>query len=552
MNYYISSVNLYKRFLLFLKPYIKTGILIGFLMLLSSLLQLPVPLLTRYLIDNIIPVKDLHLLNYLSILLIVIILLNNVISYYHQVLIVNYRVKVEKDIRNALMKNAFLGSLSFFEQEHTGYLQSRLDSDVDAVGHLFLETILEIVMDCLTFVVGVCLLFYLNVKLAIVTILSLPFFVFSFHFFSQKMNKLTLTRQEKWARFRGFLVEVISEIKQIKIFSKQNELLDKGNIYLEDALKSDKKLEIYNAIASIVIGLTGTILPLFVLWYGVRQIIFGTFTLGGFIAFNSCISYLYGPVRNIVNINLDIHSSLAAAQRIFEIIDIQPETKRFGIQTVKTINEVSFSNVTFCFPNREKHCGINNISFTLKKGAVLTVIGETGSGKSTIARLLLGFDVPEQGEIKINNTPYNKFDLLTIRNKITLVPQEPNLFSGSLLDNIVFFHKDYDKKFINYLLDVCVLKDFVSKLPMGLDTNLQEAGVGLSGGEKQRIAIARALYVKPDILILDEATSAIDIVTEKKLLEHLFNLPWNPGILFITHKKTFVNKADKILDLNVK
>ncbi len=549
MEYYKKAWKTYKRFLKFLKPYWKVGVVVGFLMLITALLHLPAPLLTKFLIDRIVPQKNHFLLNILCLILVGVILLSNLLNYTQQVMLVNYRIKVERDIRNLLIAKIMQGKLTFFESHATGYLLSRIDSDVDAVGHLFIETILSLLMDTLTFIVGAGLLFYLNVKLAIVSIISLPVFVFSFHYFSKKMNQLTMVKQEKWAQFRGIITEILSEVKTLKLFGTKEFAIKKSRKSLEEALESDKKLEIYGIISGIAIGLTGVILPLFVLWYGIRDIILGNFTVGGFIAFNTCIGYLYDPVKSFVSLNIDIHSSIAAAERIFQIIDLQEETKQFGTIPLKMLKSLEFKEVTFHYPEREEKSGIEEISFKLKKGEKLAIVGETGSGKSTIVRLIAGFDTPDRGEILINGKNYQNYSLETIRNKIAIVPQEPPLLSGTIIENIVFFEKEYARGFIEELIKLCALKKTIERFPEGLNTDVFEEGVGLSGGEKQRIAIARALYRKPDLLIFDEATSALDRETEEEIFGNLLNLEWNPAIIWISHREYLLDRFEKVLRL---
>ncbi len=550
MNYYKKSWKIYKRFLKFLKPYWGVGVIVGVLMIISALLQLPAPLLTRYLIDTIVPAKNLKLLNLLCLLLVGIILFNNFISYVYQLMLIKYRINVERDIRNLLIDRVFSGKILFFEKNQTGYILSRVDSDVDAIGHLFIETILDIVMDVLTFIVGAGLLIYLNLKLAIISLLSLPVFVFSFHFFSRKMNEFTMINQEKWANFRGVLTEILSQVKTLKLFGKSSFAREKIESNLEQALESDKNLSVYNVISSIAIGITGVVLPLFVLWYGVREIILGNFTVGGYIAFNTCIGYLYDPVKSFISLNLDIHSSIAAAERIFNIIDLENEAGYFGTKNLPGISTIEFKNVSFFYPDREEKSGIENISFSLSKGEKIAIVGETGSGKSTIVRLLSGFDIPQKGKILINGRDYREYSLSEIRKRIAVVPQEPPLLSGSILENIVFFEKEYDINFVKELIKKCQLEKTIERMPDALETNVFEDGIGLSGGEKQRIAIARALYRRSDVIVFDEATSALDKETELALFENLLQLEWQPLIIWISHRQYLLKKFNKILRLS--
>lgn len=547
-GYYKKSLSIYSRFLRFLIPYWKIGAVLGILMIFSALLQLPAPLLTRHLIDVIVPAKDLTALNLFVLLLIGVVVSSNITGYVMSRLQIGYRNKIEVDIRSLLFEKILRTPLSFFERNKVGYLESRISSDVNAVSTLFMETLLNLLVNGLTFMVGVGICFYLHMELAIISLMSLPIFIISFHVFSKKMNQLTMERQEQWAMFRGDTTEFLSQAKIIKSFNKVKRIFQIYMKSLAVAIASKKKQEIYNVISSIAVGLTATILPLFVLWYAVKEIIEGQFTVGGFIAFNTCIGYLYDPVSSIVSLNINIHSALAAAERIFQIIDSPEEADAFAAENLETIREIRLDNVSFYYSGKEKR-GITNVSYVANKQKLSAVVGETGKGKSTIARLLLGFDVPQEGELLIDGRDYKNYSLHSIRERIAYVPQEPELLSGTIFDNITFFSKNCDEALLKDVVRYCMLEDTLKRFKSGLDTDVFESGTGLSGGEKQRIAIARALMTRPDFLLLDEATSAIDPQTEAVLTENITTLPWKPGIIMITHKHHFLDKCDSILKI---
>jgi ABC-type bacteriocin/lantibiotic exporter with double-glycine peptidase domain len=549
MGYYKKSSKIYLRFLGFLKPYWLVGVVAGTLMIISALLQIPLPLLTKYLIDTIVPAKDLGSLNLFALLLVGVVAIKNLIDYYQNRLLINYRNQVEADIRSLLFKKILKARTGLLEKLKVGYIESRISSDVSAVGSLFLETILGLIINFLTFCVGVALCFYLNAELAIVSLISLPIFIISYHAFSKRMNQLTKINQEKWASLRGNAVEYITQSNVIKVFNKAKTIIQVYVHCLNEAIQSNKKLQLLNLVSGIVIGITAVVLPLFVLWYGVRQIIMGQFTLGGFIAFNTCIDYLYNPVKSFVSININIHAALAAAERIFEVLDYEEETSQFGHVRLQEIRSIQMENVYYYYNAQEKR-GVENVSLHLDKGKKLAIIGETGKGKSTIARLILGVDVPREGRILINRKEYREYDIHALRDHIAYIPQEPSLFSGSILDNMLFFSESPDKSTLEQILHWCVLEDTIKRFPMGLDTNVFEAGTGLSGGEKQRIAIARAVLRKTDIIIFDEATSAIDPETEKILVPNMLALPWQPGIILISHRYAHLGKFDSVLNLN--
>jgi len=357
--YYKESFQLYRHFLKFLKPYWKVGAIAGLLMIISALLQLPSPLLTKYLIDKIVPLKNLEMLNLFTLVLVGVVLLDNGIDYLRSFLLIKYRYLVEKDIRSTLFNKVLYAQLSFIEKEKVGYMASRIDNDVEAIRNLFMDTLLNLAVNMLTFIVGVGLCFYLNTRLAIVSLVSLPLFIISFHVCSRRMNRLTAERQEQWARLRGTTVEYISQVKVIKSFFKIKEFFQFYISFLDTAISSSRKQEVFNVISNIAIGITGVLLPLFVLWYGVREIIMGNFTLGGFIAFNTCISYLYNPVQSFVSLNIDIHSALAAAKRIAEIFRLNDETTLFGSKRIQTLQSIELKHVSYYYDEKEKR-GIKN------------------------------------------------------------------------------------------------------------------------------------------------------------------------------------------------
>lgn len=549
MSYYRESIRSYVRFLRFLAPYRGIGLLAGALMLLSSGLQLPMPLLMRYLIDVVVPARNLTYLSRLIFLLIGILLLSQVLIYLEKRLLVTYKNHVQRDLRTSLFKKLLTTRQSTLERETIGYFQARVDSDVDAISSLLMDTLLGAVVDILTLAVGVSLLFYFNAELALVGIMSLPAFILCYHLFSKRIHALAAKRQDSWARLRGTQVELAGQARVIKSFNRSNVILSLFATKLGQAIESDRILALTNVVATIAIGLTGAVLPFFILWYGIRQIILGGFTLGGFVAFNSCVGFLYGPVQNLAATNIAIQAALASAQRIFEILSYEEDDASFGTISLHEIQSVRLQEVSYVYDREEKR-GLENVSLSLERGNVMAVVGATGGGKSTLGQLLVGLRVPTSGRILFNSVDYTQYDLAAIRTRIGYVPQEPDLLSGSIRDNITFFETSTDRALLDSVVAWCVLEQTIRRCAKRLDTHVLEAGGGLSGGEKQRIAIARALYRKPDLLILDESTSALDIETEKELMPHLLHLPWRPAVLLITHRRSFLHSVDKVLSLS--
>ncbi len=516
-------------------------------MLFSALLQLPTPLLTRYLIDVIVPAGDLLLLNLFSLVLIGLIVLLNFISYTQRRFLIVYRNKVDQNLREKVFSKFFTFNFQLFEKERIGYWESRLDNDVNRVQRLFYETALDIIINFLTFIVGVGLLLYLNYRLALISFILLPVFIITFHLFSRKIHHLSQENQEAWAQLNGRSVEYLGQNLPVRVFGRVKRVLELYQKVLSAAIQKAQKLELYSEVSSIVIGLVAAVIPLFVLWYGMREIIIGSFTLGGFIAFNSCIGYLYNPVRSLVGLNIDIHSAVASAERIFEIMDGPDEDVQFGDIELKEINQIEFSKVSFDYDERGR--GIRDVSFVLNRSEKIRISGLTGSGKSTILKLLIGLYRVTDGKILINGQNIYEYRLESLRQRIGYVGQEAELLSGTIEENIVFFEKNVDVALLDEVVTICELKSIEGRFINGFKTDLLEGGEGISGGERQRIALARALYRRPDLLLLDESSSALDIKTEQKIFEKLMRLSWKPAIIFVTHRQQNEKYFDKVLEI---
>lgn len=544
------SLGAYKSLLGFLRPFAGRAVGAGGLMLVGALLQLPAPLLTRYLFDRVIPEADPVRLNLFILALVALVLLGIAISLLQTRLLLACRYGAEAALRTQILKRFLGAKQSFMGPEASGYLVSRLDDDVAQIQHLFLDPLLTIALQSLTFVVGVGLLFHLHPRLAFVAILSLPAFVLTYTIFSRRVQGMMGARQESWARFRAHLQESIAQSTLLQAFSLKDVFGTRCDLLARSALEASRRFEFTQTLASTLTGLTAAALPVFILWYGIREILQGRFTVGGFIAFNTCVGYLYNPVRAMVSMRLDIQASMGAGQRVLDMLAAPQESMGFGSTPLEEFRSLDVRDLSFVYPGREGS-GLQGVSFTLRAGDSLGIVGETGSGKSTLARLLLGFDAPSSGFININGRDFRDFDLASSRSQIGFVPQEPALFQGTILENLTLFDSTSDPLWVSALLDFCLLRESLDRFPQGMSTSVQEAGSGLSGGEKQRVAIARALYRKPGLLIVDEGTSAMDPETEGRILDQILNLPWRPAVLFITHRHALLERFGSVLRVSL-
>ncbi len=316
-----------KRFLKFILKF-KSYIIFAFIfMSISVLLSLPMPLLSKYLIDKILPSKDIKTLNLIGFALIFIILFQAISSYLQRFFTVNFRAKVIFNFKKILFEHVQNLDLEFFREKESGYLSSRISSDVDSLRNLLADTILNIIKDFLTFLVGVILVLYLHFKLGIISISILPFYILSMVIFNKKIRKMSKELREYYANMQRDLQEAFSGIDLIKAFTNEELILKKVSVSIKKVIKKEANLDLLSALAISIIGVIGSIAPLILIWYGIYEIINGRFTLGSLVAFNSFIRYLYGPAQNLVNTNFGIQSSLAALERVYEILDKKPKIK---------------------------------------------------------------------------------------------------------------------------------------------------------------------------------------------------------------------------------
>ncbi len=535
-----------KRFLKFLKPYWKKGLLAFFLMLISVLLQLPMPFLTRYIIDKVILLKSFKILNIIGFVLIGVIFLQSFSSFLENYLLTTFRARVLFDVRYKLYEHVQLLPLKFFHDKGTGYLMARISGDVDTLQGLLADTFIASVRNLLIFITGIACTLYLHKKLALICFSILPLYALILYLFNKKIRNLSGELREKYANMQKELQELLSGITIIKAFCGEKTGLIKFIKRLKELARQDVKLGITSTLFMITSGIISSIAPLVLIWYGCAEIMRGNLTIGSLIAFNSFIRYLFGPTQALMNINLNIQRSLASCQRIFELFDEKPEIKedKKAIEIKEIKGKVKFKNVCFSY---DSEITLKNVSFEVNPGEKVALVGHSGAGKSTIVKLLMRFYEPQKGEILIDDVDIRRIKIKSLRDKIAIVTQDVFLFSGSIKENIRFGKPSATDEEIVESAKKSHAHDFIIKLPKGYDTEIGERGVKLSGGERQRIAIARAILKNPKILILDEATSQIDTESEKLIREALLELMKDKTTFIIAHRLSSVINADKII-----
>lgn len=536
------------RFFQFLKPYWKKGLFAFLLMMFAVSLKLPMPFLTKYLLDQVVVVKDFQLLNTIGFVLLGVLFVRAVSGLAERYLLITFRARVLFNIRLKLFQHLQKLSLRFFHRKETGYLMARVGYDVEGVRGLLADNLVSGLQNLLTFAVGVGCTLYIHPKLALISFSILPVYALSVFVFNRRIRGMSHEMRERFAIVEKDLQELLSGIFIIKAFSREKHTAGKMAHVAKDAVRREVRLELLSTLAatcSTVISAAG---PLVLIWYGCAEIMRGSLTVGGLVAFNAFLRYLFGPTNALMNLNIGVQRSLAACERIFEILDSEPDvTEKEGAVALGDVRgDVRFKGVSFAY-NEAKV--LDRIDLDVRAGELIAVVGRSGVGKSTLVNLIPRFFDPQEGSIRLDGYDLRDLKLRSLRDSIGTVSQETFLFSDTVRENIRFGRLGAADKEIVEAARLAHADEFIRKLERGYETRIGERGVTLSGGERQRIALARAILKDPKILILDEATSNLDSESERLIQEAMRPLMHDRTSFVIAHRLSTILDADRIIVL---
>ncbi|MEW6455225.1 MAG: ABC transporter ATP-binding protein [Acidobacteriota bacterium] len=533
------------RFIKYFKPYTSRIIESAILMFSTSLLELPLPLITMFIIDDVIVERNYGLLNLLCFALFGILLLRLVSGFAQGYLLEYFRQRVSADLRMNLFNHILKLPLSFYKETQSGYMMSRVLNDISATHGLFADTILNILRSSLTLLFGTAIIFIINWRLAFLSIVFLPLFIFSILFFSKRIRSMSKETQERFAKVSLVLSESLQASEVVKSFGREKGESLKFFSKVNQFIKQSVETFLLGRTAGTFTSFIGGVAPLLILFYGGKEIMDGNLTIGGFVAFNSFLGYLYGPVQNLIGANLSIQGALGAVDRIFEILNKEKEDFDKGKILNHFKGEISIKKLSFSYDGKNKI--LDNISLDIYPGEKIGIAGESGSGKTTLVNLLLRLYEIKEGEILIDGINTKDISLKSLRENIGIVHQETFLFTGKISENIRYGRQDTKEKEIEEVAKIANLHNFIITLPHGYETEVGERGMKLSGGERQRIAIARMILKNPSIIILDEATSHLDYKNEKEIFDTLFTLFRGKTFIIITHRIFSLEIADRIV-----
>ncbi len=517
-------------------------------MLLVTALSFPPPLITKYLIDTVILQKNLDQLAITILLLVAVKGLSMALGPLQDFYFMRFGQDVLVDLQSDLIDHTLKLPKSFFDEQQTGYLVSRLVADIQGLRWFFSGTPVYLIGNAIRFIGGIALLFYLEWRLALIVLVLLPFMVLIVRFFSTRIRILSLNGLENQGRLMQRIQETLSGSNLIKSFSTEER--EKGRVSAE--LNNVREISLeqvgLNGLASLVIGAMPDIAVAAVLVFGAIWIIQGTWTLGSLLAFQGYLGYVFGPATALANANFQLQSALAALKRVSAIYDILPEEENQGIAVEKLKGDIEFRKVTFSYNGTEE--ALQDISFKVTAGEQVAIVGPSGVGKTTLISLLLRFYKPTSGEVYIDGRPAPDYDVKSLRRRLGYVSQNTFLLTGTIADNLRYGNPDATQAEVEKAAAAAGIHDFIESLPEGYAALVGERGVNLSEGQKQRLAIARALIKEPDVMILDEPTSSLDSITEKSIFDALPNIIQNKTVFIVAHRLATAQRAQRILVLN--
>jgi ABC transporter fused permease/ATP-binding protein len=485
--------------------------------------------------------------------LIVILFLQSIFSFFRLYLFVNFTENTLANLRLSLYSNLVKLPMSFFSQKRVGELNSRISSDISQIQDTLTSTIAEFLRQFILIIGGVLLLANESIKLTLLMLSVVPLVAVAAVIFGRFIRKYSKNVQDKVAESQVIVEETMQGISIVKAFANEWYEIARYNGKIKEVVKIAIKGGKYRGYFAsfIIFCLFGAIVA--VVWFGVRLSISGEMSVGQLISFVLYSTFVGASFGGIAELYAQIQKAIGATERVFELLDETPEkinSVQKAAETQKIKGNVTFNNVAFSYHSRKEIKVLKDVSFTASFGQKIAIVGPSGTGKSTIASLLLRFYTIDEGEILVDGKNIYDFDLETLRGNMSIVPQDVILFGGTIRENIAYGKPNATEEEILTAAKQANAYNFVESFPEKFETIVGERGIKLSGGQRQRIAIARALLKNPSILILDEATSSLDSESEKLVQEALEILMEGRTSIIIAHRLSTIRSADQILVLD--
>jgi len=537
----------YRQLLILLVPYKKALYVGAFCLIIASLTNLAVPLYIKKLVDVVMVEKNMALMNNLTLSIAGLFLLQLIFSTAHNYLFDLTEKRAITDFRIKLFKHLHTLSLSFFVKRRTGEIVSRMTNDITTIENIVTDLPATLLQQSIRLFGGIIIITYMNWKLTCLILVLAPVLVLFARTFGRKLKKLSTEIQDKLAVSTTVLEENISCIQVVKSFVRSKLENERFGNAVEDSFQSAKKRVTISSFFGPSIGFIAFSTSLILLWYGGREVILGEISPGELIAFILYATIIAGPMGSFARLYARMQEGVGASKRVFEILAMEGEVR--DLPDAKPLprieGKVELDDVHFHYRDDQKV--IQGISFTVEPGQTIALVGPSGAGKSTLVQLLHRFYDPIKGEIRIDGIPLKSAQQSSYWQQIGIVPQETILFGGTIVENIEYAKPGVTKEEVIQAAKAANAHNFIMETPEGYETVVGEKGIRLSAGQRQRIAIARAILKNPRILILDEATSALDNESELLIQEALERLMQGRTSFIIAHRLSTIHNAERII-----
>ncbi len=497
-------------------------------------------------IENIFEQKDARMLMVIPFVVIAVFLLKG-LAAYGSVYFLNYAGQdIIMGLRNRLYNHMQDLPLAFFQREKTGDLMSRITNDVNIVNTMFTSAITGSIRDFFTIIGLVSLTFYLIPKLAIYAFVIIPIAAVPIFHFGRRIRRVRLGTQEAWADINAFLHETLVGTKIVKAFNMEDYEKKRFASKSRKIFRLELKETRVKALSSPFMEFLGGIGIAFIIWYGGKHVIAGTYSFGTFISFLTAVGLMYEPLKKLSKLNNAVQRGMAAVERIFDILERKSNVieTRSPIIIKRAPHGINFENVSFSY---NKEPVLININLKVNAGDIIALVGMSGGGKTSLVNLIPRFYDVTQGAVLLDDVDIRETSIASLRSQIAIVTQEPILFNETVRNNIAYGNPNTSERKIIEAAEAAYAYDFIMRLPHGFESSIGELGGQLSGGQKQRLCIARALLKDAPVLILDEATSSLDSESETLVQKALGNLMEGRTTFVIAHRLSTIGYAHRIV-----
>ena len=540
----------YVRLLRYIRPYMKHLAFAIVCIVFAAAANLYVPWIIKDMIDKVLMERDMAMLNLIAVGIVVVFFFRGIFYYGQSYLVSFVGQRVVIDIREALFEKFQRMPLAYFDRQQTGAIMSYVTNDVQALQSALVDKLIEFVTESSVLIGSIVLMFYLDWKLTLITLITVPLVGQAMNIFGKKLKQSGTVIQERLADINSLLQESISAVRVVKSFVRERHEITRFHRQNELNFQAEMKNVQLTSLLTPTVEFLAAITVTFILWIGGYEVVQGDLTAGSLVAFLTYAVNLANPVKRISRIYGTIQRAMAAVDRVFGVLDMEEtiHDKEGAAPLPEIEGRVAFEDVSFSY--KDGVPALSHVTLEASPGHLIAFVGPSGAGKSTIANLIPRFYEVNEGAIRIDGHDVRDVTLDSLREQIGIVPQETMLFSSSVRENIRYGRLDATDAEVEEAARAANAEEFIRQLPNGYETKIGERGLNLSGGQRQRISIARAILKNPRVLILDEATSALDTESEKIVQAALDKLMVGRTSFAIAHRLSTIFNADCIYVIN--